>query len=210
MRAIPKSSPLIAAAFLIAGFTAGAANAATGFTTQRVNMYAGPGNNYPRIERIGNRSQIYVHGCIRDYDWCDVTFRDARGWVEGDSIVIAQGRRRLVMRDYGPRYDLPILSFSFGSYWDDNYQGRHFYRERDRYRPRDDDRDGVPNARDRDRDGDGIPNRVDRRPDNPRDGRRSATQRDEDRDGIPNARDKDRDGDGVTNRRDNQPDNPRR
>ena len=47
---------------------------------------------------------------------------------------------------------------------------------------RDQDRDGIPNARDRDRDGVGIPN----------------------------ARDRDRDGDGVPNRRDQAPNNPRR
>jgi hypothetical protein len=70
----------------------------------------------------------------------------------------------------------------------------------------DNDRDGIPDARDRDDDNDGRPDRIDRdangdgRPDN-----RPAPRRDTDRDGIPNRVDRDNDNDGIRDRNDPNP-----
>ncbi len=117
--------------------------------------------------------------------------RSAVNLPKGVHRVVARGREYFYYQagrgteHAGPRIALPMLTFSFDTYWHDNYRRSGFYRDRDRYRDfarRDQDRDGIPNRFDRDRDGDGIRNN----------------------------RDRDRDGDGVRNRNDLAPNNPRR
>lgn len=176
--------PVLAAAMAISAV----AEAATGYTTERLNVRAGPGRDYPTIDTVRRDTKVTVHGCLRRYDWCDVSKGRMRGWVDGDSLVIPYRGRRVGMIEYGPRIQMPIISFNFDSYWDNNYRRASFYRERASWRERwqnwarDQDRDGVPNRFDRDRDGDGVRNNVDR----------------------------DRDGDGVRNNRDDAPNNPNR
>lgn len=162
-----------------------AAQAAQGFTEGRVALRAGPDNDYPRVTTLNRNTRVQIHGCINRYDWCDVSVRGARGWVEGEDLRLRYQGRPVRVIEYGPRIALPMLTFSFDTYWNDNYRRSGFYRDRDRYRDyarRDQDRDGIPNRFDRDRDGDGIRNN----------------------------RDRDRDGDGVRNRNDPAPNNPRR
>jgi uncharacterized protein YraI len=204
---------IITAVAAAAALFAGAAQAATGFTVERTALYAGPGDDYPRVQRVPSEARVTVHGCIRAYDWCDVSFRGERGWMDGGDIIVRERGRRIYMRDYGPRYNVPLISFSFGSYWDSNYRNHRFYRDRDRWTQRasrDMDHDGIPNRFDRDRDGDGRANNVDRNPNVPNRANDGRNPRDEDHDGIPNRFDRDRDGDGTPNRRDDRPDNPRR
>lgn len=161
------------------------AQAAPGYTESRVALRAGPGYDYPRVSNLGRNTRVNIHGCIRRFDWCDVSVRGVRGWMPADELYYRYQGRPVRVVEYGPRIALPTLVFSFDSYWNDNYRGSGFYRDRNRYRQvwsRDQDRDGVPNRFDRDRDGDGVRNN----------------------------RDRDRDGDGVRNRNDRAPNNPRR
>jgi len=202
--------PLLAATL----FASAVAEAAVGYTTSRETMRAGPGRDYPAIDTIGRQTRITVHGCIDRFDWCDVSRGRTRGWIDGSSLVIPYQGRRVRVMEYGPRLQLPTLTFSFDTYWDSHYRRAGFYRDRDSWRDRsrnwtgrrDQDRDGIPNAFDRDRDGDGVRNNVDNRPNIPN----RAAQADQDRDGVPNARDRDRDGDGRPNNRDDSPNNPNR
>ncbi len=147
------------------------AHAATGFTDGRTVMYAGPGDDYPRVETLRNNTPVRIHGCIARYDWCDVSVGRMHGWVEGDDLKMRYRGRPVTVEGYGPRMSLPTLTFRFDSYWDNNYRRSGFYRDRNNWRERamrDQDRDGVPNRIDRDRDGDGTPNRRDRAPNNSR------------------------------------------
>src|SRR5262245_5933932 len=57
------------------------AQAAPGFTDSRVALRAGPGGDYPRIMTLDRNTRVNIHGCIRRYDWCDVSMRGVRGWV---------------------------------------------------------------------------------------------------------------------------------
>ncbi len=159
-------APILAAAVLSPAI----AQAAVGYTEGRVALRAGPGPDFPRLEALPRNVRVNVHGCVHRFDWCDVSWRGARGWINGERLTISYRGRRVLMHEYGPRMDVPVISFHFDSYWDNNYSRSGFYRERDRWRHSwrgDEDRDGVPNRYDRDRDGDGTPNRRDDRPDNP-------------------------------------------
>ncbi len=175
------------------------AHAVTGFTDDSTSLRAGPGRDYPRIERLPKNVRVEVHGCLRRYDWCDVSYRGYRGWMDADDVKVAFRNTRGYIREYGPTYNVPLISFSFDTYWDNHYRKQRFYRERVAWREKsrtwynDRDHDGIPNRVDRDQDGDGI---------------RNSKDRDMDGDGVRNSRDRDRDGDGVRDKNDRRPNTP--
>ncbi|MBL8628545.1 MAG: SH3 domain-containing protein [Rhodospirillaceae bacterium] len=162
------------------------AHAVTGFTDDSTSLRAGPGRDYPRIARLPRNVRLEVHGCLRRYDWCDVSFRGARGWIDADDVKVAFRNSRGYIREYGTSFDVPLITFSFDWYWDKHYRGQRFYRDRASWRER-------SRGWYRDQDGDGVPNRYDR---------------DQDGDGIRNSRDRDVDGDGIRNKRDPNPNRP--
>ncbi len=136
---------LVAATVLVAGaalFPA-AADAASGYTVSPTEMRAGPDYDYPIVRTIRNDRRVDIYGCLNDWSFCDVGYRADRGWVRGDDLVVDYRSRRTRIVDAGPYVGIGFLSFSFGSYWDNYYRGRPFYRERgrwerhyhDRYKP---------------------------------------------------------------------------
>ena len=138
-----------------------AANAEFAFTARPTALRAGPGTDYPRLNRIPPNVRVYMHGCLSGFDWCDVTVGRERGWIDGERLVVPYQGRRMSVIEIGPRARLPVLGFHFDNYWDENYGRRHtFYRDRDRWR-----RDFAQRP---DRDRDGVPNRFDDYPNNPR------------------------------------------
>ncbi len=122
------------AAFLIALLAPGAASAATAYVVTDLNMRAGPSTGYPVVATLGGGATIEVYGCLSDYSWCDCAIGHSRGWVSGRYLEYIYEERRVLIPAYGPVIGLPIISFSFGNYWDRYYVDRPFYRERDRYR----------------------------------------------------------------------------
>jgi uncharacterized protein YraI len=111
------------------------AQAAEGLATANVNMRAGPSTAYPAITVIPAGESIEIYGCLADVPWCDVEFYDGRGWVHGRYIqALYQQRRVYVGPQYYRRLGIPVVVFSFGSYWDRHYRDRDFYRDRDRWR----------------------------------------------------------------------------
>lgn len=114
----------------------GAGHVTAGYMLRTSWMRAGPVSDYPAIRRISRSAQVSVYGCLRDWSWCDVGYRQDRGWVRGRDIAASyQGRRRSINM-IAPRLGIIILSFSFGGYWDDHYRTRSFYRERDTWQRR--------------------------------------------------------------------------
>ena len=145
----------LSVAATVAGLVIGPslASALTAMTTEPTNLRAGPAFDFPVVDRIPDDATVTVHGCVRAYRWCDISWRDARGWVSGDELAYFYQQRYVPVVEYGPRIGLPIVVFSFDTYWDRYYRGRPFYGERTRWRTvwRDRDGDGRKNA-DRPRD----------------------------------------------------------
>lgn len=129
------------------------ASALTAMTTEPANLRAGPAFDFPVVDSIPDDARVTVHGCVRAYRWCDISWRNARGWVAGSELAYFYQRRYVPVVEYGPRIGLPIVVFSFDTYWDRYYRGRPFYGERSRWRTvwRDRDGGGRKNA-DRSRD----------------------------------------------------------
>lgn len=162
-----------------------AAKAADGFATSNVNMRSGPSTQYPAVIVIPAGAPVRIYGCLADTPWCDVSFARARGWVAGRYVQAAYRQKRVyVDPQYYRPLGIPTVTFDLGNYWDRNYRGRDFYRDRDRWR-----RDRNVTRQDWGRqDDDGF--RPDRRRD---DQRREDWRRDDPR------RDRNRNADGQRN-----------
>lgn len=125
----------LAATALIAAATAAAAQEA--YTTGDVNMRAGPGTRYPAVAGIPEDSLVYIHGCLSDWDWCDVSWQRSRGWVFSDYLEALYHHRRIGFDEYRGYVEIPMVGFSFG-YWDRYYRDRPWYGSWDRWGDRND------------------------------------------------------------------------
>ena len=105
----------------------------TAYTTSSVTLEAGPATDYPAVGTFGAGTPVTLYGCLDGYNWCDVSYQDARGWVDGQALAYPYEDQRVPIDVYGPELSLPVVSFTFGSYWDDHYRGRPFFTERERF-----------------------------------------------------------------------------
>jgi len=105
----------------------------TAYTTSTVTLQAGPAPDYPAVGTFGADTPVTLYGCLDGYNWCDVSYQDARGWVDGQALAYPYQDQRVPIAVYGPELSLPVVSFTFGSYWDDHYRGRPFFTERERF-----------------------------------------------------------------------------
>jgi len=127
MRSIVTLAALFAAVLPI---SAASAQTTRGYTVRATRLYSGPLRDYPSVRYVQRGVRVNLHGCLRDWSWCDVTYRANRGWVAGVDLRISHdGRRQGIAADRG----IGVISFTFGSYWDTHYQGRRFYGQRQRW-----------------------------------------------------------------------------
>ena len=96
-------------------------------------LYAGPSEGYPVVDYVSAGRTVSLHGCLRDFAWCEVSRSRDRGWVEADSLGVY--RRGLVQPIYESRswFTYPTLSFYLGDYWGRHYRDRPWYGDRNRY-----------------------------------------------------------------------------
>jgi hypothetical protein len=77
---------------------------------------------------------LRINGCLAETPWCDVSFAGGRGWVAGRYVqALYQQRRVYVDPQYYRPLGIPTITFDLDNYWDRNYRGRDFYRDRDRW-----------------------------------------------------------------------------
>jgi len=172
MKRFALSLPAVALGLVLAPNLASALSAVT---TESTNLRAGPAFDFPVVDQIPPDVRVNVHSCVRGYRWCDVSWRDARGWVPGNGLAYVYDGRRVTIVEYGPRIRVPVVIFSFDTYWDRHYRGRAWYGERARWRTvwRDGDRGGR-RAGDRDSDRESRSKDRTERRDVDRDARREA------------------------------------
>jgi len=127
MRSIMTLAALVAAALPLAPASAQTMN---GYTIRPTWLHSGPLRDYPNVRYVRRGVRVSMHGCLRDWSWCDVTYRANRGWIAGDALRVSYAGRR---RNLSPSLGIGVISFSFGSYWDTHYQSRSFYGERQRW-----------------------------------------------------------------------------
>ncbi len=120
---------LAAVAFMACASTAMAQEA---ITTNDVNMRAGPGTRFPVVTTIPEERPVMIHGCLADYDWCDVSWRRERGWVFSDYLDYLYNDRPVTFYEYRRRAEVPVISFGYG-YWDRHYRARPWFDDWERW-----------------------------------------------------------------------------
>jgi uncharacterized protein YraI len=116
-----------------------AAMAAQAYTTTAVNLRAGPDADYPLVRWVPEGTAVEVYGCLSDYRWCDVEVYGDRGWMSASYLVYPYQNSAVPIVTYGAVIGVPLIGFTFDSYWHDHYRARPWYDSRyrweHRYRP---------------------------------------------------------------------------
>jgi len=106
-----------------------AANAQVDYTAETLRLHAGPGEDYPVVAILGSGFAVTIQGCTQDYSWCDVLAGPHRGWVYGRDIVYSYQGQYVPLINYGAAIGIGVVTFVVGSYWQNHYAGRHWYRQ---------------------------------------------------------------------------------
>jgi len=109
-------------------FAAGA-QAQQPITATGTDLFAGPGEDYPPVVELGGGYPLEIYGCVGGYTWCDVSYGEYRGWIDGRDIEYPYQDEQVPLYLYGYELGLPIVTFSIGSYWGRYYHDRPFYGE---------------------------------------------------------------------------------
>jgi len=125
---------LLAAGALLMGIAwAPGALAYTANVVTAVVLRAGPSTEYPLVATLPPGAAVEVFGCEENYGWCDVQLGPDRGWVDAAYLQMAAPSGPVVIADGGVVLGLPIVAFTFGTYWDRWYRGRPWYARRPYY-----------------------------------------------------------------------------
>jgi len=103
------------------------------YTSQPVDVYAGPASDYPVVAEVPPGAELAVNGCVSDYSWCDVSTSEFRGWVYGGYLNYPYEGSEVPIMTYGVQIGVPVVAFSIGNYWDRYYHDRPWYHDRDRW-----------------------------------------------------------------------------
>jgi len=85
------------------------ANAENAYTLRDVQVFTGPGSEYPPVASLPPNVGVDVAGCLTDWSWCDVSFADQRGWVYAGDLGYPYENNRVAIIEYGPRLRLPVV-----------------------------------------------------------------------------------------------------
>src|SRR3954470_11362016 len=107
-----------------------AALAAPGIVTTTVSLRAGPGEGFPKVDRIPGGARVNIHGCLKGTAWCDVSWSDDRGWVSSQYLEYLYRDRYVYLPDYVDEIDVPVVPFVLTSYWSSHYAARPWYHRR--------------------------------------------------------------------------------
>ncbi|HSE11642.1 MAG TPA: hypothetical protein VLB69_03315 [Rudaea sp.] len=112
---------------------ASSAVAGQGYLVANVTLRAGPDMGYPGVVGLSAGTPVGIEGCVDGWSWCDVTTGMDRGWVPANYLQEEYEGRRVFVPAYGVQIGIPIVSFVFGSYWDDYYHDRSWYGHREHW-----------------------------------------------------------------------------
>ncbi|QTD57470.1 SH3 domain-containing protein [Parasphingorhabdus cellanae] len=101
------------------------------YTSHTVDLRAGPSMGYPPIQYVRKGTGVHVHGCVRNYTWCDISTRGRRGWASAAYLATIRDDKPVYIPPYALDLGIPIVTFELDDYWHENYLDYEFYDERD-------------------------------------------------------------------------------
>ena len=124
--------PLIAAAAAVCAAAAApvAFAQANATTTTAVNLRSGPDIAYPPVLLLPPGAPVVVYGCLDGWSWCDASYGPNRGWIAGAYLAAYWQNQPMPWAYAAPRYNVPIVAFQFGPYWNVHYRNRYWYGQR--------------------------------------------------------------------------------
>lgn len=85
---------LFASTALAATMLAGAASAQTmANAATDLNLRSAPQSTASIVGVIANGDEVSVTGCIESANWCEVTYKDQKGWAYGDYLTTKVGEK---------------------------------------------------------------------------------------------------------------------
>ena len=129
---------------LAAAVVPASASAQQGYTNKFAQLRAGPAREYPLVVAVPARVSLTVVGCLPDYRWCDVIVGANRGWLYAGNISYYYQGRNVPVLTYGSALGIGISAFVLGNYWDNHYQTRQWYPQRERWIDRSPQHYGYP------------------------------------------------------------------
>jgi len=109
--------------------------AVPGHVAATVHMRAGPSIEYPVVVMLLPGTALEVYGCEEAYAWCDVQAGADRGWVDADYLQVDSGGQPVILASAGVAVGVPLVTFTFGTYWSSYYRTRPWYAQRAHYLP---------------------------------------------------------------------------
>jgi uncharacterized protein YraI len=126
-----RPRPVGCSMLVVAGLAfAAVASAQSAYTTQAVNVRAGPDREYPQVAWLPAGVSVNVIGCVEGYRWCDIVVGPNRGWVYAQFLSYPYQNQPVTIISGGAILGLPLVTFSIGPYWDNYYRGRPWYGNR--------------------------------------------------------------------------------
>ena len=105
-----------------------AASAQQAFTTNLLNLRAGPAQDFPIVATLPQGAEVMIQGCTSDYAWCDVQTPNAlRGWVYAQYLSHPFQGNPVPVNSMGAAIGIPVLTFALGAYWANHYRDRPWY-----------------------------------------------------------------------------------
>ena len=120
---------LVAAAMLLPAV----AWAQLAFTTQSVNLRAGPDPSFPLVAWVPAGTQVNVFGCINGWTWCDIQVGFNRGWAFAQFLSMPFQNQPIIIGNAGAWLGVPLIAFSVGPYWDIHYRNRPWWGYRNQW-----------------------------------------------------------------------------
>lgn len=96
----------------------------------RIALYAGPADNFPVVIVLNTGAPLQLHGCLSNYQWCDVSAGPYRGWAPGGYLLHHHDGHAVPVFPMGASIGIRLLDFNLFAYWDDHYRDRRWYPER--------------------------------------------------------------------------------
>jgi uncharacterized protein YraI len=83
-----KILPALALAIGFSAIAATQALAFPAFSSSRLNLRSGPGEEFPIVGVMERNVRVEMTGCLQDWSWCVVTVAGVPGWVFSKYVVV--------------------------------------------------------------------------------------------------------------------------
>lgn len=79
------------------------------YSTSRLNLRGGPGEEFPVVGIMEKNVTVEVTGCLADWSWCVVNVSGVPGWVSAKYVVVNVQTGVLHIDEVGEQGRVPVV-----------------------------------------------------------------------------------------------------